>query len=178
MYAEIGKAKKLTIAQHDNDVQMYFDAIKYIKLQIDQKDPTAYTDDLFIWDIFLQVKHESPSPDFRLKFARQETHWMMNKVCVTSQSLIDDALTYYVNLKNMGAWKIKLAHNSQIIVLTTQISELKTEFAKLLTTPPVKQDDIVAAPGKPKYVFEFRHLEKANNKLKHNMVEQDGKTWY
>jgi hypothetical protein len=103
MYAEIGKVKKLTIAQHDNDVQLYFDAVKFIKLQIDQKDPTAYTEDSFIRDIFLQLKHESLPSDFRLEFACQETCWMMNKLRVTLQSLIDDALAYYVNLKNTGA---------------------------------------------------------------------------
>ncbi len=48
MYAEIKKVKKLTIAQHDNDVQLIFDAAKYIKCQIDQRDPTAYTEDAFI----------------------------------------------------------------------------------------------------------------------------------
>jgi len=64
MYAEIGKVKKLTIAQYDNDVQLYFDAVKFIKLQINQKDPTAYTEDSFIWDIFLQLKHESLPSDF------------------------------------------------------------------------------------------------------------------
>jgi hypothetical protein len=78
MYAEIGKVKKLTIAQHDNDVWLCFDAAKYIKLQIDQKDPTMYTEDAFIWDIFFQLKHESLPSDFRLEFSCQETHWMMN----------------------------------------------------------------------------------------------------
>ena len=126
--------KKLTIAQHDNDVQLYFDAVKFIKLQIDQKDPTAYTEDSFIRDIFLQLKHESLPSDFRLEFARQETRWMMNKSRVTSQSLIDDASAYFVNLKNTGAWKTELSRNSQIIALTTQLSELKTKFSKLSTS--------------------------------------------
>jgi hypothetical protein len=48
MYAEITKVMKVTIAQHDNDVQMFFDAVKFLKLQIDQKDPTLYTEDAFI----------------------------------------------------------------------------------------------------------------------------------
>ena len=59
MYAEITKAKKLTISQYDKYVQLYFDAITFSKLQIDQKDPTAYTEDAFIRDIFLQLKYES-----------------------------------------------------------------------------------------------------------------------
>jgi hypothetical protein len=29
MYAEITKVKQLTISQYDNDVQLYFDAIKF-----------------------------------------------------------------------------------------------------------------------------------------------------
>ena len=57
MFMEITKAKKLSISQYDNDVQLYFDAITFLKLQIDQKDPTAYTKDAFIRDIFLQLKN-------------------------------------------------------------------------------------------------------------------------
>jgi hypothetical protein len=43
MYTKITKVKKITIAQYGNDVQFYFDAVQFLKLQIDQKDPTAYT---------------------------------------------------------------------------------------------------------------------------------------
>jgi hypothetical protein len=64
MYTEITKAKKLTISQYDNDVQLYFDTIIFSKLQIDQKDLTAYTKDAFIQDIFLQLKHESLPAEF------------------------------------------------------------------------------------------------------------------
>jgi hypothetical protein len=58
MYAEITKVKKLTIAQYNNDVQLYFDAVQFLKLQIDQKDLNAYTEDAYICDIFLQLKHD------------------------------------------------------------------------------------------------------------------------
>ncbi len=179
MYAEIGKVKKLTIAQHDNDVQLFFDAAKYIKLQIDQKDPTAYTEDAFIWDIFLQLKHESLPSNFRLEFSCQETHCMMNKMRVTLESLIDDALAYYVNLKNTGAWKTDTSRNSQIIVLTTQPLGLKSEISNLaFNKAPLKQDKNVPTSGKPRYAFELWCLEKVDNKLEHNMVECDDKTWY
>ncbi len=59
MYAEITKVKKLTIAQYNNKVQLYFDAVQFLKLHIDQKDPNAYTEDAYIRDIFLQLKHYS-----------------------------------------------------------------------------------------------------------------------
>jgi hypothetical protein len=64
MYSEITKVKKLTIAQYDNDVQLFFDSIKFSKLQIDQKDPTAYTEDAFIQDIVLQLKQDSLPAEF------------------------------------------------------------------------------------------------------------------
>ena len=64
MYSKITKVKKLTIAQYDNDVQLFFDAIKYYKLHIDQKKPTAYTEDAFIQDIFLQLKQDSLPAEF------------------------------------------------------------------------------------------------------------------
>jgi hypothetical protein len=59
MYSEIRKVKRLTIAQYVNDVQLFFDAIKFLKLHINQKDSTAYTADAFILDIFLQLKQDS-----------------------------------------------------------------------------------------------------------------------
>jgi hypothetical protein len=106
MFTEISKAKKLSISQNDNDVQLYFDAIKFLKLQIDQKDSTAYTKDAFIRDIFLQLKHDTLPAEFCLEFTCQETRWLMNKSPVTSQELMDDASAYFINLKNTGAWKI------------------------------------------------------------------------
>jgi hypothetical protein len=179
MYTEITNAKKLTISHYDNDVQLYFDAITFSKLQIDQKDPTAYTEDAFIRDIFLQLKHESLPAKFRLEFARQETRWMMNKLVVTSQALMDDAAAYYINLTNTGAWKMEMSRNSQIIALTTQLTELKTEIGKLSASKGTpKLDDGKPTGGPAKYIFELWRLKKIDNKVEHNMVERDGKTWY
>ncbi len=58
MYAEIRIIKTISIAQYDNDVHLYFDAITSKKLAIDMKDSTAYTNDSFVQDIFQQLKHE------------------------------------------------------------------------------------------------------------------------
>jgi hypothetical protein len=55
MYTEITKVKKLTVAQYNNDVQLF-----------DQKDPTAYAEDALIWDIFLQLKQHSLPAKFEL----------------------------------------------------------------------------------------------------------------
>jgi hypothetical protein len=54
MYSKIAKVKKVTIAQYNNDVQLFFKAIKFLKLHISQKNPTTYTEHAFIWDIFLR----------------------------------------------------------------------------------------------------------------------------
>ncbi len=131
MYSEITKVKQLTIVQYDNDVQLFFNAIKFLKLHIDQKDPSAYTEDAFIRDIFLQLKQESLPAEFRIEFGRQETPWMMKKAKIRSDSLMDDASAYFVNLKNMGNWKTEISRNTQIIALTTQISALETKVTKL-----------------------------------------------
>jgi hypothetical protein len=64
IYTEITKVKKLTTAQHDKDVQLSFDAIKFLKLQINQKDPTAFTEDKFTCNIFIQLKQDSLSAEF------------------------------------------------------------------------------------------------------------------
>jgi hypothetical protein len=179
MYAKITKVKKITIAQYDNDVQLYFDTVKFLKLQIDQKDPTAYMEDAFIRDIFLQLKQESLPAEFCLEYSCQKTCWMMNKSQLSSQSLMDDASAYYVNLGNTGARKVELSRNTQIIALTTQLSELKTENSKLKASP--KQNNsgtTVKGTLNNKYVFEPWRIERVNNKAEHNMIKRDGKTWY
>ncbi len=179
MYAEITKVKKLTIAQYNNNVQLYFDAVQFLKLQIDQKDPNAYTEDAYICDIFLQLKHDSLPAEFRLEFAHQETHWMMNKSNISSQGLIDDASTYYVNLKNLGAWKVNLSKNLQLIALTTQISELENKVSKLSTDSGYsKQNEEAPVCGNNKYISKLWRLNKVDNKAEHSMIECNGKTWY
>jgi hypothetical protein len=73
---------------------------------------------------------------------------------------------------------IELSRNTQIIALTTQLSELKTEITKLSASKaPPKQNENLPPSGN-KYVFELWHLEKVDNKVEHNMIKQDGKTWY
>jgi hypothetical protein len=57
----------------------------------------------------------------------------MDKEIVTSQSLMDDASTYYTNLVASGDWKTKISKHTQIIALITQISELKKEVNQVNT---------------------------------------------
>ncbi len=41
------------------------------------------------------------------------------------------ASLYYLNLKFSGAWKMEINKHQQIIALTTQLSEMKSEILKL-----------------------------------------------
>jgi hypothetical protein len=179
MYAKITKVKEIAIAQYDNDVQLYFDAVQFLKLQIDQKDTTTYTDDALIWDIFLELKQDSLPAEFCLEFGRQETCWMMNKSQLSSQSLMDDASAYYVNLKNTGAWKVELSRDTQIIAPTNQLFEWKTNFSKL-KAPPMQNDSGTAVKGTSnnRCVFVPWRVERVNNNTEHDMIERNGKTWY
>jgi hypothetical protein len=103
MYAEIGKIKKLTVAQFNNDVHLFFNAMKSIKLQIDQKDQMAYTDDAFVCNIFLQLKDETLLLEFKNEFTSLERRWQMDKEIVTPQLLMDEAGTYFTNLVASGS---------------------------------------------------------------------------
>jgi hypothetical protein len=55
MYLEIDKLKKETLEQYDNNVDLYFDSVHNSKVQIDQKNPAAYTDDQFVRDLFKET---------------------------------------------------------------------------------------------------------------------------
>jgi len=119
MYSEIGTIKKMTIAQFDNDINLFCDSIKSVKLQINSKDPNAYTDEAFVRDIFVQIKNELLPHDFKSEFTSLERRWQMNKEIVTSQLLMDDASTYYTNMVASGDWKSEVNKHAQIIALTT-----------------------------------------------------------
>ena len=58
MYSKIGAIKQMTSVQYDNDINLFIDSVKSVKLQINSKDPLAYTDQAFVRDIFFQLKNE------------------------------------------------------------------------------------------------------------------------
>ncbi len=167
MYSEISAVKKMTLALYHNDINLYFGSFKSVKLQINSKDPMAYTDNAFVCDISIQSKNELPPHGFKSEFTSLERCWQMDK----------DASTYYANMVASGDWKAEVNKHSQIIALITQISELKKEFnqAKALnnTFTPASAS---SGPGSNK--FEQWHLEKVDNKEEFNMIVKDGKTYY
>jgi hypothetical protein len=79
MYSEMGTVKKMTIAQFDNNINLFFDEIRSSKLQIDSKDPLAYTDNAFVCDIFAQLKNKMLPHDFRSEFTSLDRCWQMDK---------------------------------------------------------------------------------------------------
>jgi hypothetical protein len=92
----------MTIAQFDNEINLFFDAIRSSKLQIDSKDPLAYTDNAFVCNNFAQLKNKMLPHDFRSEFTSHKRCWQMDKEKVSSQSLMDEASTYYTNLVASG----------------------------------------------------------------------------
>jgi hypothetical protein len=183
MYAEIGKAKKLMVAQFNNDIHLFFDAMKSIKFQIDQKDSLDYMDAAFVWDLFIQLKDEYLPLDFKYEFTALERRWQMVKEIVTPQSLMDDAGTYYTNLIGLGSWKMESTKHAQIIALTTRLSKLKMEI-QLLTKNASKESAKGSTADKPfsspkNYGnFEAWHIIKVNNNAVFNMVEKGDKKFY
>jgi hypothetical protein len=65
MYSKIGAVKQMTIAQYDNDINLFIDSVKSVKLQINSKDPMSYTDQAFVRNIFIQLKNELLPHDFK-----------------------------------------------------------------------------------------------------------------
>jgi hypothetical protein len=167
----------MTLVQYDNDINLFFDSIKSVKLQINSKDPMANTDNAFVHNIFVQPKNEFLPYNLRSEFTFLERRWQMNKKIVTSQTLMDDASTYYPNKVASGDWKTEVNKHTQIIALTTQISELKKEFhqtkASNNTFTPAS-----ASSGAGSNKFQQWHLKKVDNKEEFVMIVKDGKTYY
>jgi hypothetical protein len=147
------------------------------KLQIDCKDPLAYTDDAFVCNDVAQLKNKMLPHDFRSEFTSLQRHWQMDKEKVSSQSLMDDASTYYTNLVASGDWKTEVNKHAQIIALTTQILELKKEVSDVKTSATeITPAPAPTVPGSSK--FEQWRLVKVNNNEEFNKNEKDDKAFY
>ena len=55
----------------------------------------------------------------------------MDKEKVTLQSFMADASSYYTNLVASGDWELEINKHVQIIALTTEILELKSEISQV-----------------------------------------------
>ncbi len=103
---------------------------------------------------------------------------MMNKAKITLDLLMDDAAAYFINLKNMGNWKMEISRNTQIIALTTQISELETKVSQLSCfKAPIGPSTMTpkGGAGTGNYSFELWRLKKVASKAEHSMIEWDGR---
>jgi hypothetical protein len=180
MYLEIDKLKKETLEQYDNNVDLYFDSIRYHKLQIDQKNQTAYADEQFVQDLFKQLKGEQLPSTFCLEFEHAEVKWLMNRENYTAESLMTELSLFYLNLKYSGGWKIETNKHQQIIALTTQLNEMETKLAKLTpkvggaTLPKTTTADTSEMKGR----FPLWRLQKVPSFKEHCMIERDGAKWY
>jgi hypothetical protein len=183
MYLKIDKLKKETLEQYDNNVDLYFDSVRYHKVQIDQKNPAAYTDDQFVRDLFKKLKSKQFPLAFRLEYERAEVKWLINRENYTAESLMTESSLFCLNLKSSGGWKIETTVHQQIIALTTQLNEMETKLVKL--TPKVGGGILPkTTPTTPtnaqemKGSFPLWRLKKIPSTEEHCMVERDGVKWY
>ena len=189
MFLEIEKIKKEKLEHYENNPDLFFDAICCHTLLIDQKNPLAYTDDRFVQDIFKELKSDHLPASFCLEFERAEIKWLMNCKNYTSAGLMCKASLYYLNLKFSGAWKMEINKHQQIIALTTQLSDMKSEILKLTNaskgggngggtsggTLLVKTSD---ESQQKKGGFPLWRLEKIPSSAEHIMVKCEGQKWY
>ncbi len=179
MHLKIDKLKKETLELYDNSVYLYFDSVCYHKLQIDQKNPAAYTNDQFVWDLFKQLKGKQLPSEFCLEFERAEVKWLMNCENYKAESLTTKSSLFCLNLKSSGSWKIETNKHQQIIALTTQLNEMETKLAKL--TPKVGGAPLTMIPTNTqdmKGKFPPWRLKKVFNSEEHCMIERDSAKYY
>jgi hypothetical protein len=101
----------------------------------------------------------------------------MDKENVTSQSLMADASFYYTNLVASGDWKLEINKQAQIIALTTQILEFKSEISQVKTSTKPSSDTGKVLCNKNDN-FQRWCLTKIDIGNKLNMVDKDGTKYY
>ena len=180
LFAKVEKIKAITLAQFGSNLLEYFDAVKQSKKLIGSKSKNMYSDDMFLQDLFKQLKNV-PVDSFVQKYEIMEADWLIDKIKLTSTSLMRDALSHYRQLDAKKQWKGQLNARAQVVLLTTQVQALSTELATIKSSAS-------AAPTKPnptannnitnQYPFERWRLTKIDNGKEHYAIEKNGKTWY
>ena len=141
LFAKVEKIKAITLAQFGSNLLEYFDAVKQSKKLIGSKSKNMYSDDMFLQDLFKQLKNV-PVDSFVQKYEIMEADWLIDKIKLTSTSLMRDALSHYRQLDAKKQWKGQLNARAQVVLLTTQVQALSTELATIKSSAS-------AAPTKP-----------------------------
>ena len=180
LFAEVEKIKAINLAQFGTNLLEYFDAVKQSKKLIDSKSKKMYSDDMFLQDLFKQLKN-APVDSFVQKYEIMEADWLIDKIQLTSTSLMRDASSHYRQLDAKKQWQGRLNAREQVVLLTTQVKALSTELATIKSSAS-------AAPAKPnqpnptantnQHPFERWRLTKVNTGKEHSAIEKNGKTWY
>ncbi len=119
------------------------------------------------------------SSNFEANSFHLHSLWNMNCKNYSSESLMNEASLYYINLKSSGRWNIETNKHQQIITLTTQINEINDKLSKL--TPKASNTLVVKTPGKSQEMkgkFPLWQLKKVSNSKVHCMIECNGAKWY
>ena len=168
----INEVKNMTLENKQWNVLEYCDEMKIMKEKIDSIDKKAYTDDAFVGDLFTQLKL-APVDAFSNEYERQEIDWTMGKR-ILSETLIDDASLRYTNMERRSLWKPALSKKSQIITLTSEVSELKKKINNYRPSGPTPTPGTATNRGGP----EPWQLTKVENGKEFCEIEKDGKTWW
>ena len=130
MWKELSKIKGLTLKQFGDNPAKYLDEMKLMKLSIDEKDPAAYPDKMYVKDILAQLVL-APVDSFALEYERLHTSWLRGKEHLTSASLRREAITHYTQLVNDDKWSGRMGARDQVVVLTTKMNVMTAELTRL-----------------------------------------------
>ncbi len=107
----------------------------------------------------------------------------MNCKNYTSAGLMHKAYLYYFNLKFSSTWKMEINKHQQIIALTTQLSDMKSEILKITNASKgggnsggTSRDTLLVKTSDESQ--QKWRLEKIPSFAEHNMVEHKGQKWY
>ena len=133
MWAKMKKTKELTLQQHGNSPVKSLDEMKMKKLLIDKKDPNAYSDNLYVKDIFAQLM---------LAVVLTLTHLSMKKHtfvgCMERRLL---RLTLFVAKQSFitliftttKKWLRQHSATDQVVILTTTSEEQSKQMRTMAT---------------------------------------------
>ena len=125
MWTKIKKIKELTLKQFGNDPVKYLDEMKMKKLLIDEKDPNACSENVYVKDMFAQLML-TPVDSYALGYEQMHTHWLRGKEVVMSNSLCCEAIVHYTQLYNNDKWLGQHSAKDQVVIRTTKFENTQS----------------------------------------------------
>ena len=175
-FNELAKVKAIKPYDYQFDITEWESNMEAGRNLVELKCPGAYHEDQYILDLFKGAS-TTPCKTYSSQVETMKQNWLLGingTELWTKDTISTQLVQLYTNMTQDGTWQRELSETSQIIALTTQITEMEKRFEQSTKAFATSTDVATkkAAPKSGAYTVEPWRLEHKGETTLH-----EGSTW-